>query len=132
MPAKVIVEMLDDGDGWDRMRHGSSEITPFSHIGTAAISALRPSSLLAPGPAGPPGGLGGSGEISRLDDKQRPKDERGDSHTAVLSDLTNRPAVIKDILSYVSQQSMKEQHQKQLLLTLAEPELLDNAEELET
>ncbi|KAJ4942302.1 hypothetical protein JOQ06_012168 [Pogonophryne albipinna] len=27
---------------------------------------------------------------------------------------------------------MKEQHQKQLLLTLAEPELLDNAEELET
>lgn len=35
-PAKVIVEMWDDGDGWDRMRHGSTEITHFSHIDTVA------------------------------------------------------------------------------------------------
>lgn len=33
-PAKVIVEMLGDGDDWDRMRHGSTEITHFSHIQT--------------------------------------------------------------------------------------------------
>lgn len=39
MPAKVIVEMLGDGDGWDRMRHGSSEITHFSHIDTAVVVA---------------------------------------------------------------------------------------------
>lgn len=45
--------------------------------------------------------------------------------------LTNRPAVIKGILSYVSKQSMKDQHQKKLLLTLTEPELPDNAVELE-
>lgn len=45
--------------------------------------------------------------------------------------LTNSPTVIKGIFSYVSKQSMKDQHQKQLLLTQAEPVLLDNAEELE-
>lgn len=41
------------------------------------------------------------------------------------------PQSSKGIFSYVSRQSMKDQHQKQLLLTLAELELLDNAEELE-
>ena len=30
--------MLGDGDGWDGMRHGSTEITHFSHIDTFAIS----------------------------------------------------------------------------------------------
>lgn len=29
-PVKVIVEMLDDGDGSDKMRHGSTKITHFS------------------------------------------------------------------------------------------------------
>lgn len=43
--------------------------------------------------------------------------------------LKYRPAAFKAISSYVPKQSMKDQHQKQLLLTLAELELVDNAEE---
>lgn len=45
--------------------------------------------------------------------------------------LKYRPAAFKAISSYVPKQSMKDQHQKQLLLTLAELELVDNAEEPE-
>jgi len=40
MPVKVIVEMLDDGDGWDRMRRGSTEITHFFYINTVPLGAF--------------------------------------------------------------------------------------------
>lgn len=55
--------------------------------------------------------------------------KKGLFHTSPHSSLglTNRQAVIKGILSYVSEQSMKGQLQKQL----AELELPDKAEELE-
>lgn len=50
------------------------------------------------------------------------------SHNAV----TKKAEAIKDTFNYVSKQSMKDQHQKRFLLTLAEPESrLDNGEQLE-
>lgn len=57
--------------------------------------------------------------------------EKSLKRLSFTSPVCHRPPIIKGHFACIAKQSMKEQHQKQLLLTSAEPDLSDNAEELE-
>lgn len=81
MACHLSLEPLKGGTPGSAMqtkaRFRTSILKSAHRLSILVLGPLGPSSLLAPGPTASPGGITrGSGEISRLDDKQRPKDER--------------------------------------------------------